>query len=1163
MRKLLLSCLGRLGFFLLFLNTAFAGNLTADLQTVLQNASPDQDIDIIIRFDGGIDIDRIISLTPDNRHTILINALQQASAIAQLAVNRFLARSDISNRVSNITVLWVINGLALTAKADVIPRLLNLNNVRTIQLDARIQANEAAPAAAATPEWNLDAVNAPDLWQLGFTGQGTVIAIVDTGADVEHPDLQPSWRGGSNSWLNTHDPQSTTPTDNITGHGTQVLGIIVGDSEGGTAIGVAPDAQWIAVKIFDNNGEAPLSNIHLGLQWLLDPDDDPNTDDAPDVVNNSWGFTNLLDICNDEFRDDIAALKAAEIALVFSAGNSGPDANTSLSPANELDSVAVGAVDEFLVIDSNSSRGPSACGGGLFPQFVAPGVNIRTSDLTFGGIFPDSYINVSGTSFAVSHVSGTIALLRSAFDTVSVSDLETVLTDTALDLGVAGPDNDYGVGLINALAAYNELTTLLQSPEGTLQLSETSYSVNETDASITIEVTRENGSDGEVTVEYRTIDDVASSASDFTATSGTLTFADGVTSQSFTVTVNNDSDIEGDEDFYVQLANASGGANLSSPAAAPVTVIDSEPPQPGDLQLSAASYSVNEASASVTIEVARTNGSDGTVSVDYATQDDSATDGSDYDQNTGTLTFDSGVVSQTFIVTIQDDSDIEADEDFIVQLSNVTGGAGLAAPASATVTIVDDDTPPPQPGDLQFSMANYEVDENGTSITIEVTRTGGSDGEVTADYTTLDDSATDGSDYDISSGTLTFADGVLNQSFTVVIIDDSDVEGEESFSLQLSNPGGGAALGTLTEATVTIIEDDEPPPEPGTLQFTVTDYTVLENVAEVTLEVSRTNGSDGAVTVDYESVDDSASGTDDFVQTSGTLSFADAEVSQTITINIQDDSELEGDEDFLVKLSNPTAGAALGSAVSSTVTITENDYWYFSTVGSGNGNSVSAVAGPYDDADIYGWNGAASERLFDAVSDLNLPVNADIDGLAVIDQDTFYLSFNRNAGTAVPTLAQVQDEDVVLYEAGNWSLFFDGSACELDADSGYDLDAIDVRDDTLYFSIDGNVALADFASGDDADIYRWDGDCNFSRIFDAADLPGYADIDGLAVSSETEFCVSLKRDGGTPLARGLALIQDEDIACFDGSNWSLLIDAADTAGLGGTSGQDVDAFDLP
>ena len=237
------------------------------------------------------------------------------------------------------------------------------------------------------------------------------------------------------------------------------MGIMVGGDAGGTAIGVAPDAKWIAVKIFNDAGNATYSGIHAGFQWLLDPDGNDETDDAPDVVNNSWGFSLNPGECLPEFQPDIQALKASGIGVVFSAGNSGPNGATSLSPANYPESFGVGAVDQTRTITSFSARGPSACDGSIFPEIVAPGDGIRTADVTLNGTAPDPYATVLGTSFAAPHVAGAMALLLSLDPQLTVAELEGALVQSAVDLGAAGADNVYGYGLLDVAAAYNRFTT--------------------------------------------------------------------------------------------------------------------------------------------------------------------------------------------------------------------------------------------------------------------------------------------------------------------------------------------------------------------------------------------------------------------------------------------------------------------------------------------------------------------------------------------------------------------------------------------------------------------------------------------------------------------------------------------------------------------------------
>lgn len=318
---------------------------------------------------------------------------------------------------------------------------------------------------AGTPTWNIAAAGAPDLWAMGYLGQGIVVGNMDSGVDVNHPDLAPRWRGGSNSWFDANGQHPSTPFD-AGGHGTRTMSVMVGGDANleGKAIGMAPGAKWIAAKVWDDAGNADNSDFTLAFQWFLDPDGDPSTDDAPDVLNNSWGFELESGLCNSLFQTEIQVLRAAGIAVVFSAGNRGAlGPASSVSPANGPESFAVGAVDETLSIAAFSSRGPSACDGSIFPELVAPGDGILTADLSNGGNPTVSFPPVSGTSYAAPHVSGAMALLLSAFPEAGVPHLEAALIKTARSLGPGGADNDTGNGLIDVVAAYDYL---LACPSG-------------------------------------------------------------------------------------------------------------------------------------------------------------------------------------------------------------------------------------------------------------------------------------------------------------------------------------------------------------------------------------------------------------------------------------------------------------------------------------------------------------------------------------------------------------------------------------------------------------------------------------------------------------------------------------------------------------------------
>jgi bacillopeptidase F len=282
---------------------------------------------------------------------------------------------------------------------------------------------------------------------------------MDTGVDLAHPDLRRKWRGGANSWFDPHG-EETLPYDAL-GHGTQAMGIVLG----GHALGVAPDARWIAVRLYDSNGRARMSDIHRAFQWLMDPDGDPLTVDAPDIVNASWTLAGRAPgTCIEEFRDDIRALRSSGIAVVFASGNDGPAERTSNSPANNPGTISVGAVGSDLTLARQSSRGPSSCDGAVFPQLVAPGSGVRTADLSHGAV--RSYATVSGSSLAAPHIAGVLALLAGAEPSASVAQLETALLRSTRDLGDKGPDNGYGHGLVQVLDAYNALVEMKSRASG-------------------------------------------------------------------------------------------------------------------------------------------------------------------------------------------------------------------------------------------------------------------------------------------------------------------------------------------------------------------------------------------------------------------------------------------------------------------------------------------------------------------------------------------------------------------------------------------------------------------------------------------------------------------------------------------------------------------------
>jgi len=410
------------------------------------NAMPQGDmLTVIVTLRKQADLSRVNGANRAARQQGVIRALQATSNATQGKLNALLNSHKAQGLVNNFEAFWVFNGFSVTATQDVIDELAQDPDVYSISSDELQIVPAFAPAEA-----NVTLVNAPALWSMGYSGQGVVVANMDSGVDGSHPDLSNRWRGGSNSWFDPYGQHPFTPTD-LTGHGTWTMGTMVGGDTGGTTIGVAPSATWIAVKIFNDSNSTTTTAIHQGFQWLLDPDHNPNTPDAPNVVNNSWTYSNPG--CFLDFEPDLQSLRAAGILPVFAAGNGGSSSNTSFSPSNNPSAFAVGAINNNSAIYSLSSRGPSICGGstGPFPEIVAPGVNVRTTDL-YGG-----YTSATGTSLAAPHVAGGLALILSAYPNLSAVDQQLALINSAVDLGISGPDDTYGYGRLDLLAAFNWL----------------------------------------------------------------------------------------------------------------------------------------------------------------------------------------------------------------------------------------------------------------------------------------------------------------------------------------------------------------------------------------------------------------------------------------------------------------------------------------------------------------------------------------------------------------------------------------------------------------------------------------------------------------------------------------------------------------------------------
>lgn len=332
------------------------------------------------------------------------------------------------------------------------------------------------------------------------------------------------------------------------------------------------------------------------------------------------------------------------------------------------------------------------------------------------------------------------------------------------------------------------------------------------------------------------------------------------------------------------------------------------------LAFPSANYTVSESAGSIDITVVRTDGTNGVLTVNFATSNGTATASTDYVATNGVLTFAEGQTTNAFNIVILDDLILESNETVNLALSNAGGGASLGSLSNAVLTIIDSGTPI-----VQFATPTNSVNEDAGSVSITVIRTGGTNVAVTVDFATTNGTATAGSDYTATTGTVTFAEGETTNTFNVAILDDLVTEIDETVNLKLSNPAGGAVLGAVSNAVLTIL-DNEPP----SLQFSTNRYSQIEGAGSATITVTRLGSTAAAVTVDYATADGTAINGVDYLAATGTLNFAPGEATKTFSITIRDDPTFESNETVNVTLSNPTV-ATLGSPSAAVLTIVNDD----------------------------------------------------------------------------------------------------------------------------------------------------------------------------------------------------------------------------------------------
>ncbi len=449
MKKIVLFSLVMV-FLLVNSQAAVIGN---DLKDMLQKI--DEPISVIVKMK---DVSALVSNSYD------IATLKQNAQISQKDIMDFLT---YEKNISDVKNLWAMSAISIKADKNLIETLAKRDDVEKIFLNKEFKLfdnNTYRDSLFRTTDgdgfvYGLKSMNVDKVWKdFGIDGTGVISGVVDSGLTKDLSVFDGKLLAGKNFAGDENDFADKN------GHGTHVSGTVLGSwvsddlyelkwgmfwSKAGTFegnIGVAPGAKFYFAKCMQDDGKISFDDILESMQWLVDPDGDPQTHDGARVINASLGSDESV----PELREPLVNLQKTGVFLCFAAGNSGKICG---SPADFPEIFAVGAVDSNDNKAYFSSIGPVNWDGKEYikPDVCAPGVKVISY---YGSKL--SYLD--GTSMASPNTTGVITLMFQADPTLTTDEIKEILKETALDLGDEGPDNKYGYGRVDAYAAISKIT---------------------------------------------------------------------------------------------------------------------------------------------------------------------------------------------------------------------------------------------------------------------------------------------------------------------------------------------------------------------------------------------------------------------------------------------------------------------------------------------------------------------------------------------------------------------------------------------------------------------------------------------------------------------------------------------------------------------------------
>lgn len=420
--------------------------------------------------------------TRSERREFVVNELKEFANATQYDLRHTLAEMERVGMVTSPRILWMANAMGLSANKAAINDLARRNDIQIIGYDIErnwIPDGEVAAPASATREItpNVTQVNADDVWALGYTGEGVVVAVIDTGVNYNHLDVADHlWDGGTEFPHHGYDVYNNDndPMDDM-GHGSHCAGTVCGDGSAGSQTGMAPNATLMCVKCLNSQGGGGATPIAAGIQWAVEH--------GCDMFSMSLGIANSTIAERTLLRHMCVAALDAGVVAAIAAGNEGNqmwqapipnnvrvpgscpppymDEVQGENPGDLTCSVCIGAVNYNDAAANFTSHGPVTWtntefgdypydpGIGLIrPDVCAPGVDIKSLNYQTN----TGYTSMSGTSMATPCAAGCMALMLSKDPNLMPADVCRILEETAVRLA-EGKSNIYGFGRIDVLAA--------------------------------------------------------------------------------------------------------------------------------------------------------------------------------------------------------------------------------------------------------------------------------------------------------------------------------------------------------------------------------------------------------------------------------------------------------------------------------------------------------------------------------------------------------------------------------------------------------------------------------------------------------------------------------------------------------------------------------------